>query len=303
MPMVKSVLQKLSKRTLNTTLSPDQSIAHGAAYYAGMLLTNTKHARTVFSSQASSQFSNISQQSVNARSLGIMIRDAKSGRRVPHYFIPPNSQLPVSRTRPFGTVVDNQTSVHIRIVESGAGPENPPTELGECRITNLPPRLPKSSEVEVSISYDAQARVHVSARELTTGRSVEVDFIRQENLSSQLQDSPDSTEFQSPAADDSASTQSAETAEYPESVPGREPSGLNSLVQQGHPDEDDVSHQEIVLRCSSCNSRLNSDGECESQQCLTDSQALRNWVNSSSDAEPPSDGSAENEFWNLVDES
>src|SRR5262249_30278648 len=39
MPMVRSMLKRLSGRTLNTSLSPDQSIAHGATYYAGMLLT------------------------------------------------------------------------------------------------------------------------------------------------------------------------------------------------------------------------------------------------------------------------
>ena len=79
MPMVKSMLQKLSGRTLNSTLSPDQSIAHGAAYYAGMLLSNSQYARTVFSSQASSRLSKIRQQSVNARSLGILVRDTESG--------------------------------------------------------------------------------------------------------------------------------------------------------------------------------------------------------------------------------
>lgn len=38
MPMIKESLRKLSGRTLNSSLSPEQSIAHGAAYYAGMLL-------------------------------------------------------------------------------------------------------------------------------------------------------------------------------------------------------------------------------------------------------------------------
>ena len=38
MPMIKESLKKLSGRTLNSSLSPEQSIAHGAAYYAGMLL-------------------------------------------------------------------------------------------------------------------------------------------------------------------------------------------------------------------------------------------------------------------------
>jgi molecular chaperone DnaK len=188
MPMIRNSLKKLSGRTLNSSLSPDQSIAHGAAYYAGMLLSNQQYTRTVFNSQASSRLSRLSQQSVNARALGILIRDTETGQRVPHYLIAPNSPLPVSRTHVFGTVADGQTRVHVRIVESGTDADHPPTTLGECLISDLPPNLPEGSKVEVSISYDHQARVHVSARELKSGQTAEVEIIRQENLNAQLQD-------------------------------------------------------------------------------------------------------------------
>ncbi len=187
MPMVRESLKKLSGRTLNSSLSPDQSIAHGAAYYAGMLLSNQQYTRTVFDTEASSRLAKLQQHSVNARGLGILIRDTDSGKRVPHYLIPPNTTLPASRTHVFGTVVDRQTKVHVRIAESGAGPGKPHTVLGDCLITDLPPDLPEGSEVEVTISYDSQARVHVSARELKSGRSAEVEIIRRENMSAQMQ--------------------------------------------------------------------------------------------------------------------
>lgn len=188
MPMIRESLKKLSGRTLNTSLSPDQSIAHGAAYYAGMLLSNRQYARTVFDTEATTRLSQLRQQSVNARSLGILIRDTATGERVPHYLIQANTPLPASRTHVFGTVVDRQTKVHVQIVESGAGPNKPHTTLGDCVISDLPPELPEGSMVEVTISYDRQARVHVSARELQSGRSAEVELIRQENISSQLQE-------------------------------------------------------------------------------------------------------------------
>lgn len=188
MPMVRDSLKKLSGRTLNSSLSPDQSIAHGAAYYAGMLLTNQQYVRTVFSSEASTRLAKVRQQSVSARGLGILIRDVQSGKRVPHYLIPPNTPLPASKTHVFGTVVARQTKVHVRIVESGAGPGKPHTVLGDCVITDLPPDLPQDSEVEVTISYDHQARVHVSAREPRSGIRADVEILRQENLSAQLQE-------------------------------------------------------------------------------------------------------------------
>jgi molecular chaperone DnaK len=190
MPMVRDSLKKLGGRTLNTSLSPDQSIAHGAAYYAGMLLANQQYARTVFDSEASSRLRQLTQQSVSARDLGILIRDVETGRRIPHYLIPANSPLPVSQSHVFGTVVANQNRVHVQIVESGAGPGLPPTILGACRITQLPPRLPEGSEVEVTISYDRQARVHVAAREVVSGTLAEVEIVRFENLEAQLEQLP-----------------------------------------------------------------------------------------------------------------
>lgn len=191
MPMVRQRLKKLSGRTLNSSLSPDQSIAHGAAYYAGMLLANRQYTQTVFDRAAAERLASVKQQSVNARGLGILIRDTETGKRIPHYLIVPNTPLPASRTHVFGTVVDRQTKVHVRIVESGTAPGTPHTVLGDCLISDLPPDLPEGSQVEVTISYDRQARVHVSARELRSGISAEAEVLRKENMAAQLQEDVD----------------------------------------------------------------------------------------------------------------
>ncbi len=307
MPMVRTLLHKISGRTLNSILSPDQSIAHGAAYYAGMLLSNSKYARTVFRSHASSRLSKIRQQSVNARALGIMIRDAESGDRIPHYMIPPNSPLPISKTRRFGTVVENQTTVHIRIVESGASPEKPPMELSEFCLTNLPAGLPAGSHVEVTISYDKQARVHVATRELSTNTSTEVEFIHQENLSSQLQNSSNSITFKEPA--DPATIEPDVTPigppltrknQAPANTKNSSATVAGHWEKPGSPEMD--SREEIVLRCRACNGPLNQDGECENEGCFTDSRALRKWVASTSEPGTSTASKPADEFWDLVDE-
>ena len=51
-----------------------------------------------------------------------------------------------------------------------------------------------------------------------------------------------------------------------------------------------------------CNAPLNNNGECDTETCLTDSQAIRKWVESTNKHDFTSTGSAEEEFWNLVDE-
>ncbi|MDB5344614.1 MAG: dnaK 4 [Schlesneria sp.] len=182
MPMVRSLFKKLSGRTLNTSLSPDQSIAHGATYYAGMLLTNSTFAKSILNSTAAARLAQFKQQSATARSLGVLIRDVETGKRVPHYILPANTPLPVEVSQIYGTVSNNQRKVHLRIVESGTAADSQYVELGTCLIEPLPENLPEGTEIEVTISYDEQARVHVNAKVLKTGQVAQTEIVRPENL-------------------------------------------------------------------------------------------------------------------------
>lgn len=186
MPMIRNRLKELSGRTLNTTLSPDLSIAHGATYYAGMLLSNDKFARSILRAEASERLAGIKQQSVNARGLGILVRDPTTNTRVPHYLIPPNTPLPAESTQAFGTVSENQKRVRLVIIESGAGPDEPFLKLGDCVVDGLPPNLPENSEIAVTIRYDEMAKVHVAARDMTSGTRAEAEVIRAENIKPRL---------------------------------------------------------------------------------------------------------------------
>ncbi len=181
MPMVRALLAQLSGRTLNTTLSPDQSIAHGAALYAGMLQDDPRATRRKYAGGQSERSQPVL-KNVSGRALGILVRQEETGQRVPHYLIPANSPLPASATSVYGTVVQNQRKVHVWIVESGAGSDRAPTVLGDCRISGLPADLPEGTEIEVTLSYDHQARVHVTAREPISGAEAEIEILRSENL-------------------------------------------------------------------------------------------------------------------------
>ena len=285
MPMIRESLKKLSGRTLNSSLSPDQSIAHGAAYYAGMLLSNDQYARTVFNSTASSRLSKVQQKSVNARALGILIRD-ETGQRVPHYLISANTPLPTAKTHVFGTVVDNQNRVHVRIVESGAGADRPPTVLGDCEITDLPANLPEGTEIEVTISYDHQARVHVAAREPISGIRTEVEIIRQENLNSQLQErpaveaipelSPSDKKIVSDRPPAAAIQKNVEPQNTPPSASKKNvPLAAKAMTSNANPDLDALAQlsnifadgellidEQPVLLCNDCGSPLLASGRC-----------------------------------------
>jgi molecular chaperone DnaK len=254
MPMVRGRLKQLSGRTLNTTLSPDLSIAHGATYYAGMLLSNDKFARSILSEQASQRLAKVKQQSVNARELGILVRDMESKTRVPHYLIPANTSLPASVTKQFGTVVPNQKRVHLIIIESGTSPDQPYVVLGDCQIEGLPTNLPEGSTIDVTISYDPQARVHVAAKDATSGKSANTEILRQENVVAQL--SSDAT-----FGPDSAVLSDSVPAN-PFAKPGNAEDVRTELSGEKWTAFFDQTPMNPIALCDHCGAALDSHGNC-----------------------------------------
>lgn len=227
MPMIRNMLKQISGRTLNTALSPDLSIAHGASYYAGMLISSDTFAQSFLSKEAARQFASVKQRSVNARALGIMVRNPKTGKREPHYILPANMPLPTDATNYYGTVVPNQKRVHLRIVESGTSSEHPPAILGDCVIDQLPPVLPVGSKIAVNISYDSAARVSVSAKEVISGHRARAEIIRHENVVPQLASD-------APKTDDSAAD-SAAPVSLNSPANKREPQVISSPTKQPKP--------------------------------------------------------------------
>jgi molecular chaperone DnaK len=308
MPMIKESLKKLSGRTLNSSLSPDQSIAHGAAYYAGMLLSNDQYARTVFNSTASSRLAKVKQHSVNARALGILIR-AENGQRVPHYLIEANTPLPVAKTHVFGTVVADQNRVHVRIVESGAGSDRPPSVLGDCEIKDLPRNLPEGTEIEVTISYDHQARVHVSAREPVSGCKAEVEIIRQQNLNAQLEQQPgpendDALDLHSIAGDNLSEVSPKLTPSRPSASSLQNPDKQKSLARKpaNVPQPQEFDARAVISGTKSPATPKKSD-----EKSSTRSQERKS-ISEPSTSTPKAVGRPirkpdpnEAEFWDLVD--
>lgn len=183
MPMIRHMLQRISGTTLNQTLSPDQSISHGAAYYAGMLASGAEFSKASFlNKDATARLATFKSQAASARALGILVKDKQTGERVPHYLIPANTPLPCAYRQSFGTVEEGQRRVHLHIVESGTSEDQPPVKLGACVVEDLPDNLPAATPIEVTIRYDEQARVHVSAIESKSGKSARTSIVREENL-------------------------------------------------------------------------------------------------------------------------
>lgn len=215
MPMVRDMLKRISGTTINATLSPDQSISHGAAYYAGMLLSGEKFAQSILSKEATARLARFQQQSVCARGLGILVRDGLTGERVPHFLIAADTPLPCAFQQIFGTVVANQRRVHLHIVESGTSKDQPPVPLGECVVEDLPAGLPVSTPIEVTIRYDEQARVHVSAVERQSGKTARASIVRPGNPGSQKDSKTDGAILPAESTKARSAPPSAPTASSP----------------------------------------------------------------------------------------
>lgn len=180
MPMIRKRVKQISGRTLNTSLSPEKSIAQGAAYYSGMLLSNKKFAKSIFEKKAKKRLANMRQHSVTSRALGFMVRNGENTGRVPHYLIPQNTVLPTSVTQQFETVRRGQEMIKLPIVESPLTDESGPARIGDCVIDHLPPGLPEGSQILVTMHYDESARLEVSARELNSGNETRISIKREE---------------------------------------------------------------------------------------------------------------------------
>ena len=89
MPIVSEMIKRVTGKQPETTLSPDEAVARGAAIYAGMLLKTGSH----------SALDQLKLVNVNSHSLGIVGRDLHTKRRVNSVVIPRNTPLPA---RPAG---------------------------------------------------------------------------------------------------------------------------------------------------------------------------------------------------------
>ncbi len=169
MPMVVRLLEELTGKAPEQSLSPDEAVAHGAALYADLLLRQQGIREEVPA---------FSVTNINSHSLGIIVVETATGRRRNRILIPKNTPLPATITKIFPTHKPNQRSVAIRVVEGESERPEACIQVGLCSIRDLPPHLPAGWPVQVSYSYKSNGRLHVNARVKGQATSVRVDFIR-----------------------------------------------------------------------------------------------------------------------------
>lgn len=157
------------------TVSPDLSIAQGAALFAG-IIHNEEESEQANGSSFGRLLANYATQNVTPAPLGILVRN-QHGRRVVQRIIDRNIPLPAMAQVRLLTTSENQSRATIRVVEGDSESTSNAKVVCKCTIDNLPPNLPKDSVFDVDLTYDADGLLHVVAMHRDTGRLVSVSAI------------------------------------------------------------------------------------------------------------------------------
>ena len=149
----------------NKGINPDEVVAAGAAIQGGVLMGDVKDVLLL---------------DVTPLSLGIETLGGVCTR-----IIEKNTTIPVKKSQVFSTAVDNQPAVTINVLQGERAKAADNHKLGEFNLEGIPAAPRGIPQIEVTFDIDANGIVHVSAKDLGTGKENTVTISGSTNLSSE----------------------------------------------------------------------------------------------------------------------
>ena len=149
-PCVQELVRKELGKEPNRSINPDEVVAMGAAIQGGVLAGDVKDVLLL---------------DVTPLSLGI---ETLGG--VSTVLIPRNTTIPTSKPQVFSTAADNQPAVDIHVLQGERSMAADNKTLGRFQLSGIPLAPRGVPQIEVKFDIDANGIVHVSAKDLGTGK-------------------------------------------------------------------------------------------------------------------------------------
>jgi len=164
-PAVQQIVKDLFKKEPNKGVNPDEAVAVGAAIQGGILGGDVKDVLLL---------------DVTPLSLGI---ETLGG--VMTKLITRNTTIPTRKSQIFSTAADGQTAVSIQVLQGEREMANQNRVLGRFDLVGIPPAPRGIPQIEVTFDIDANGIVHVSAKDLGTGKEQKIRIESSSGLSDQ----------------------------------------------------------------------------------------------------------------------
>jgi len=155
-PKVMQAVERVFGRPPNREINPDEVVAIGAAIQGGILRGDIK---------------DIVLLDVTPLSIGVETRGGLFTKLIER-----NSTIPTKATQVFTTVVDNQDTVEIHVLQGEREIAAENKSLGKFDLIGIPPAPRGVPQIEVTFSIDSNGIVSVSARDVATNRSQSVQI-------------------------------------------------------------------------------------------------------------------------------
>ncbi|MGP1470090.1 MAG: molecular chaperone DnaK [Schwartzia sp. (in: firmicutes)] len=153
-PAVQEAIKKYLNKEPNHGVNPDECVSVGAAIQGGVLVGDVKDVLLL---------------DVTPLSLGIETLGGVCTR-----IIERNTTIPTSKSQVFSTASDNQPSVDIHVLQGEREMAAGNKTLGRFELSDIPPAPRGVPKIEVKFDIDANGIVHVSAKDLGTGKEQKI---------------------------------------------------------------------------------------------------------------------------------